>query len=73
MHSIKEDNGQTNLIKNSKKHKQYAFPILVIFISAILICAVCSLAIPGFSGKHYQTVYGREQQAQITKRMLKEI
>ena len=46
MHSIKEDTVQTYPIRNSKKYKQYAFPIVVLAITALLISAVCSLAIP---------------------------
>jgi len=46
MHSIKEDNVQTYPIRKSEKPKQYAFPIVVLVITALLISAVCSLAIP---------------------------
>jgi hypothetical protein len=46
MHSIKEDTVQTYPIRNPKKPKQYAFPIVVLTITVLLISAVCSLAIP---------------------------
>ena len=46
MCSIKEDNVQTYPIRKSEKPKQYAFPIVVLVITALLISAVCSLAIP---------------------------
>ena len=46
MRSIKEDNVQTYPIRKSDKPKQYAFPIVVLVINALLISAVCSLAIP---------------------------
>ena len=46
MHSIKENNLQTYPIRKSEKPKQYAFPIVVLAITALLISAVCSLAIP---------------------------
>ena len=46
MYSINKDTVQTYPIRNSKKHKQYAFPIVVLAITALLISAVCSLAIP---------------------------
>ncbi|MDC0946081.1 hypothetical protein OAS18_01000 [Nitrospinaceae bacterium] len=46
MCSIKEDNVQTYPIRKSEKPKQYAFPIVVLVITARLISAVCSLAIP---------------------------
>ena len=46
MRSIKEDNVQTYPIRKSEKPKQYAFPIVVLVITALLISAVCSLAIP---------------------------
>ena len=46
MRSIKEDNVQTYPIRKSEKPKQYAFPILVLVITAPLISALCSLAIP---------------------------
>jgi hypothetical protein len=54
MHSIKEDNVQTYPIRNSKKSKQYAFPIAVLAITALLISAVCSLAIPDPLGNSIQ-------------------
>jgi len=37
---------QTYPIRNPKKPKQYAFPIVVLTITVLLISAVCSLAIP---------------------------
>ena len=46
MCSIKEDNVQTYPIRKSEKPKQYAFPIVVLVIIALLISAVFSLAIP---------------------------
>ena len=46
MHSIKEDNVQTYPTRKSEKPKQHAFPIVVLVINALLISAVCSLAIP---------------------------
>ena len=46
MHSIKEDTVQTYPIRNSKKHKQYAFPIVVLAVTALPISTVCSLVIP---------------------------
>ena len=46
MHSIKEDNVQSYPIRKSEKPKQYAFPIVVLAITALLISTVCSLAIP---------------------------
>ena len=46
MCSIKEDNVQTYPIRKSEKPKQYAFPIVVLVITALLISAVCILAIP---------------------------
>ena len=46
MCSIKEDNVQTYPIRKSEKPKQYAFPIVVLVITTLLISAVCSLAIP---------------------------
>ena len=45
MYSINKDTVQTYPIRNSKKYKQYAFPIVVLAITALLISAVCSLAI----------------------------
>ena len=46
MHSIKEDTAQIYPISKSKKHKQYAFSILILVITALFISAVFSLAIP---------------------------
>ena len=54
MHSIKEDTVQTYPIRNPKKPKQYAFPIVVLAITALLISAVCSLAIPDPLGNSIQ-------------------
>ncbi|MBC8282525.1 MAG: hypothetical protein H8E32_01825 [Nitrospinae bacterium] len=54
MHSIKEDTVQTYPIRNSKKPKQYAFPIVVLAITVLLISAVCSLAIPDPLGNSIQ-------------------
>ena len=45
---------QTYPIRNSKKPKQYAFPIVVLAITALLISAVCSLAIPDPLGNSIQ-------------------
>jgi hypothetical protein len=56
MHSIKEDTVQTYPIRSPKKRKEYAFPFVVLAITALLISAVCSLAIPdplGNTIKHY--------------------
>ena len=46
MHSIKEDNVQTYPIRSFKIHKEYAFPVVVLSITALFISAVFSLAIP---------------------------
>ena len=54
MHSIKKDTVQTYPIRNSKKYKQYAFPIVVLAITALLISTVCSLAIPDPLGNSIQ-------------------
>ena len=54
MHSIKEDTVQTYPIRNSKKHKQYVFPIVLLAINALLISAVCILAIPDPMGNTIQ-------------------
>ena len=54
MRSIKEDNVQTYPIRKSDKPKQYAFPIVVLVITALLISAVCSLAIPYSLGNSIQ-------------------
>ena len=70
MHSIKEDNIQSYPIRKSEKSKQYAFPIVVLAITALLISAVCSLAIPDPLGNSIQQHYERKQQAQIIKPML---
>ena len=54
MHSIKEDNLQTYPIRKSEKPKQYAFPIVVLAITALLISTVCSLVIPDPLGNSIQ-------------------
>ena len=54
MHPIKIDTVQTYPIRNSKKPNQYAFPIVVLAITALLISAVCSLAIPDPLGNSIQ-------------------
>lgn len=54
MRSIKEDNVQTYPIRKPEKPKQYAFPIVVLVITALLISAVCSLAIPDPLGNSIQ-------------------
>ena len=45
---------QTYPIRKSEKPKQYAFPIVVLAITALLISAVCSLAIPDPLGNSIQ-------------------
>ena len=54
MHSIKENNLQTYPIRKSEKPKQYAFPIVVLAIIALLISTVCSLVIPDPLGNSIQ-------------------
>lgn len=53
---------QTYPIRNSKKPKQYTFPIVVLAITALLISAVCSLAIPDPLGNSIQQHMKEKQQ-----------
>ena len=54
MRSIKEDNVQTYPIRKSEKPKLYVFSIVVLAITAMLISAVSSLAIPDPLGNSIQ-------------------
>ena len=54
MHSIKENNLQTYPIRKSEKPKQYAFPIVVLAITALIISTLCSLPIPDPLGNSFQ-------------------
>ena len=54
MRSIKEGNVQTYSIRKSEKPKQYAFPIVILSTTALLISALCSLAIPDPLGNSIQ-------------------
>ena len=61
---------QTYPIRKSEKPKQYAFPIVVLAITTLLIRRIMQSGDSRPFGELYSTTYERKQQTQIIKPML---